>query len=150
MLRLKLLSSIGDKHFVGLNALEVLDWSGRPLLYPPATSFRVLADPTMASSGSINEDKRVPENLVNGVTDGADKNQCFMAPLVNPRKWGVARHAASTDAGSSDQNQVYILFDEPQEVSGLLIYNYTSNPARGVCEIEVLVNESLVFIVTCS
>lgn len=149
MLRVKVLASVADKHFVGLNGLEVLDTAGQPLLCPPVTSFRVFADPTMASSGSFNEDKRVPENLVNGIIDGEDKNKFFMAPLVNPKKWGTLKVMGGEEhkAVAPDYTQILIVFDDPQEVSGLLLYNYSMDANRCVSEIEVSVNENLVFIV---
>lgn len=151
-IKIKVLSSVADKHFVGLNGLEMLDGAGQPLLYPAATSFRVFADPTMASAGSFNEDKRVPDNLVNGIIDGDEKSKFFMAPLVNPKKWGTLKVMGGEEhrAVAPDYTQILIAFDDPQEVLGVILYHYHLDPNRTVSEIEVSVNENLVFIVDFS
>ena len=49
-------------------------------------------------------------------------------------------------SGNTDRsNCIYVFLDDPISVSRVVIYNYTKTPSRGVSEMEMLVDDVLVY-----
>lgn len=143
-IRIRLLSTYGDKHYIGLNNLEIYDAKLGPVLASGKINFKLMADPSMASSSSSLEDKRVPENLYNGVTSGEAYEKFFLAPYVNPKRLGHPNNLGR------DFGQILVYFDTPVELSKISFWNYSKTYARATKEIEVFLDERLVFHVNLS
>jgi hypothetical protein len=45
ILKIRLLSTWGDPHYIGLNGIEVYDQLGEPILASPGNEFVLIADP---------------------------------------------------------------------------------------------------------
>ena len=49
-------------------------------------------------------------------------------------------------SGNTDRsNCIYVFLDDPVSISRVVVYNYTKTPSRGVSEIEMLVDDVLVY-----
>ena len=139
--RIRLLSNYGDKDYIGLNGLDLYDINSVSLLQakkPPVT-FRLFSDPSITSAGGLADDKRIPENLYNRVNEGEEFDKFFLAPLINSKRLDHARNLGRSF------NQIFIFFDEAVELASATFWNYSKTPNRGVQEIEIMVDESLVF-----
>jgi protein JBTS26 len=142
-LRIRLLSTYGDKHYIGLNGIEIYDIQKGALLTTDAVRFKLVADPCMSDSSSSNDDKRVPENLYNGINDGEYFDKFFLAPYVNSKR---LNHPSNL---GREFSQILIFFDSPVTISKLTFWNYSKTFSRAVKDIEVFLDERLIFGVLC-
>lgn len=140
-LRIRILSNFGDKHYVGLNGIQIFDSEDEVLLDPTKVSFKLFADPSMAASSSGVEDKRVPENLYNGVNSGEHFDKFFLMPFVNPRRLGHP-----TNLGR-EFSQILIFFEDYHQLGKISFWNYSKTFSRAAKDVEIFLDESLVFTV---
>ncbi|CAB1312328.1 unnamed protein product [Coregonus sp. 'balchen'] len=78
---IKILSTWGDRHYVGLNGLEVFSSSGQPLL-----PTRIRADPPDINVlPAYGKDPRVVTNLIDGVNLTQDDMHLWLAPFTQGR-----------------------------------------------------------------
>lgn len=83
------------------------------------------------------EDTRTVDNLVNGENDTYDDNNMWLAPyLLERRDEGVYK---------TTRNEIIINFDLPQIISCIKFWNYAKTPDRGAREIEIHVDDSIIF-----
>ncbi len=68
----------------------------------------------------ISSDLRTPDKLVDGVSDTVEGHHMWLAPVLP----GVV-------------NSVYVVFDQPQAVSEVRLWNYGKTSSRGVKELAV-------------
>lgn len=137
-LRLAILSSWGDPCFVGLCGLEVLDATRGPLALPPSA---VWASPRgVADLPGMRADARTPDRLVDGVNDGTAAHS-WLAPLVGGGSGGGGEAAPALPV----PNSVAIVLDAPVLLGALRLWNYARTPARGARELEVYLDEQLVW-----
>lgn len=117
-----LLSTWSDVHYVGLDGIELVDLQGRVLR--PKTVH--------CTQGSVRDmpgmvkDVRTVDNLLHG------------APGDSGRMWLAPFSRVSTTV-------VELVFDKPARVSCIRVWNYTRTPSRGVRDIEVYVDDILVY-----
>lgn len=138
-MRIRLLTTFGDKHYIGLNGLEVFDSHRGALLSTGTVGFNLVADPSMSDSTSSHDDKRVSHNLYNGINEGEQFDKFFLAPYVNPKR---LNHPSNL---GRDFNQIMIFFDSPVNLSKVSFWNYSKTFSRATKEIEMFLDERLIF-----
>eukprot|EP00760_Papus_ankaliazontas_P004660 PhM_4_TR12016/c0_g1_i1/m.105255 len=119
-------STHGDVHYVGLNGLEMYDMDEKLIPLTPKNVQAVPRDVTALPSCS--DDVRVLDNLVNGENSVSDDENIWLAPYT-PGKG----------------NLLYVIFEQPMAISLIKIWNYGKTPTRGVKELTIFADDSLIF-----
>ena len=123
-LRLEIVKSWGDKHFVGLSGMEVLDDDGKALPLLPSS---VSAKPRdLNDLPGCSGDDRTIDKVLDGVNVTTDDSHMWLAPIPN----------------GGPPNTVTVRFDEAYAptVSAVRLWNYNKNlddTGRGVRELRV-------------
>ncbi|CAL1599185.1 unnamed protein product [Knipowitschia caucasica] len=124
---INILSTWGDRHYVGLNGLEIFNSSGQPLR--PA---HIYADPPDINIlPAYGKDPRVVTNLIDGVNRTQDDMHLWLAPFSPGRK-----HTLFLDFGASFR------------VAMIRVWNYNKSRIhsfRGVKEVEMLLDGVRIF-----
>jgi hypothetical protein len=82
-------------------------------------------------------DVRTVDKLVNGVNETYNDENMWLTPLVSDLDRLEKREV----------NSIVLQFDKAISLGAIDIYNYTKTPSRGVREVEILLDETLVFMV---
>ncbi|XP_056222133.1 katanin-interacting protein isoform X1 [Seriola aureovittata] len=124
---INILSTWGDRHYVGLNGLEVFSSSGEPLR--PA---HIRADPPDINIlPAYGKDPRVVTNLIDGVNRTQDDMHLWLAPFTT---------------GCS--HTIFLDFGAPYQVAMIRVWNYNKSRIhsfRGVKEVEMLLDGRCIF-----
>ncbi|XP_029954143.1 protein KIAA0556 isoform X2 [Salarias fasciatus] len=124
---ISILSTWGDRHYVGLNGLEVFSSSGEPLR--PA---HIRADPPDINIlPAYGKDPRVVTNLIDGVNRTQDDMHLWLAPFTPGRS-----------------HTIFLDFGAPHQVAMIRVWNYNKSRIhsfRGVKEVEMLLDEKCIF-----
>uniref|UniRef100_A0A8C7H0C7 Katanin interacting protein n=1 Tax=Oncorhynchus kisutch TaxID=8019 RepID=A0A8C7H0C7_ONCKI len=124
---INILSTWGDRHYVGLNGLEVFSSSGLPLL-----PTRICADPPDINVlPAYGKDPRVVTNLIDGVNLTQDDMHLWLAPFTQGRS-----------------HVIYLEFAGPCQVAMIRVWNYNKSRIhsfRGVKEAEMLLDGRCIF-----
>ncbi|XP_036388651.1 katanin-interacting protein isoform X1 [Megalops cyprinoides] len=124
---INILSTWGDRHYVGLNGVEIFSSSGEPVL--PA---RIHADPPDINVlPAYGKDPRVVTNLIDGVNRTQDDMHLWLAPFTPGRA-----------------HVIFIDFQSPCQVAMIRIWNYNKSRIhsfRGVKEVEMLLDGRCIF-----
>ncbi|XP_047464632.1 katanin-interacting protein isoform X2 [Mugil cephalus] len=124
---INILSTWGDRHYVGLNGLEVFSSSGEPLR--PA---HIRADPPDINIlPAYGKDPRVVTNLIDGVNRTQDDMHLWLAPFTPGRS-----------------HTVFLDFGAPYQVAMIRVWNYNKSRIhsfRGVKEVEMLLDGRCIF-----
>ncbi|MBN3303867.1 K0556 protein, partial [Amia calva] len=124
---INILSTWGDRHYVGLNGVEIFSSTGAP----------VQPDHIRAEPPDINilpaygKDPRVVSNLVDGVNRTQDDMHLWLAPFT-----------------SGLPHVIFIDFPSPCQVAMIRIWNYNKSRIhsfRGVKEVEMLLDDKCIF-----
>ena len=122
-----ILSTWGDRHYVGLNGLEVFSSSGEPL--KPA---RIHADPPDINVlPAYGKDPRVVANLIDGVNRTQDDMHLWLAPFTPGRS-----------------HVIFLEFGAPCQVAMIRVWNYNKSRIhsfRGVKEVEMALDGRCIF-----
>lgn len=124
---INILSTWGDRHYVGLNGLEVFSSSGEPL-----RPTHICADPPDINIlPAYGKDPRVVTNLIDGVNRTQDDMHLWLAPFTSGRS-----HVILLDFGA------------PCQVAMIRVWNYNKSRIhsfRGVKEVEMLLDGRCIF-----
>ncbi|KAI3365616.1 hypothetical protein L3Q82_010698, partial [Scortum barcoo] len=124
---INILSTWGDRHYVGLNGLEVFSSSGEPL--QPA---HIRADPPDINIlPAYGKDPRVVTNLIDGVNRTQDDMHLWLAPFTHGRN-----------------HTIFLDFGGPCQIAMIRVWNYNKSRIhsfRGVKEVEMLLDGRCIF-----
>uniref|UniRef100_A0A4W4HQL2 KATNIP domain-containing protein n=1 Tax=Electrophorus electricus TaxID=8005 RepID=A0A4W4HQL2_ELEEL len=126
-LLVSILSTWGDRHYVGLNGIEIYTSTGEPV-----TPVRVTADPPDINIlPAYGKDPRVITNLSDGVNRTQDDMHLWLAPFTPGR-----RHMISLDLGLTCR------------VAMIRVWNYNKSRIhsfRGVKDVEIQLDGQCIF-----
>ncbi|CAF3553894.1 unnamed protein product [Rotaria sp. Silwood1] len=117
----------GDRHYVGLNGIEIFSAEGYPIPIK-----KITADPPDINIlPEYGNDPRVVKNLIDGVNKTRDDIHMWLAPFT------------------VDKNHfIYITFEHPTKIAMIRIWNYNKNrihSARGAKDVEILLDGRIIF-----
>ncbi|XP_032669024.1 protein KIAA0556-like [Odontomachus brunneus] len=122
-----ILSTWGDKHYVGLNGIEIFSNTGEPAkikeIYANSTS-------NVKSLGK-DYDPHIVYNLINGVNRTRDDANLWLTPYSN-----------------GDHHYIYIIFEDTITVAMIRIWNYNKSRIhsfRGAKDIIIKLNNVIIF-----
>ncbi|UJR14999.1 hypothetical protein I4U23_001976 [Adineta vaga] len=117
----------GDRHYVGLNGIELFSGEGHPILIK-----KITADPPDINIlPEYGNDPRVVTNLVDGVNKTRDDIHMWLAPFTSGRP-----------------HFIYITFEHPTKIAMIRIWNYNKSrihSARGAKDVEIALDGRIIF-----
>ncbi|CAF0889439.1 unnamed protein product [Adineta steineri] len=120
-------STWGDRHYVGLNGIEIFTGEGHPILIK-----KIAADPPDINIlPEYGNDPRVVTNLIDGVNKTRDDIHMWLAPFTAGRP-----------------HFIYITFEHPTKIAMIRIWNYNKSrihSARGAKDVEISLNGRIIF-----
>uniref|UniRef100_A0A8D0HPI4 Katanin interacting protein n=1 Tax=Sphenodon punctatus TaxID=8508 RepID=A0A8D0HPI4_SPHPU len=126
-LRIDIKSTWGDRHYVGLNGIEIFNSKGEPIQIS-----KIKAEPPDINIlPSYGKDPRVITNLIDGVNRTQDDMHLWLAPFMPGKP-----HFISVD------------FLNPCQVAMIRIWNYNKSRIhsfRGVKDVTMLLDEQCIF-----
>jgi len=120
--RLLLLSTWADAHYVGLDGVELLDLAGQSLQPKRAHS----SHGSVRNLPGMEHDVRTEDIFLHGAP--GNSGRMWLAPFC--------RHPP---------NSVELVFDEPTRISCARFWNYSRTPSRGVRDVEIYVDDLLIY-----
>ncbi|XP_071964548.1 katanin-interacting protein-like [Antedon mediterranea] len=124
---INIISTWGDRHYVGLNGIQVFQSNGEQVKI-----VSIIADP--ADINILEEyehDPRVVTNLINGINRTRDDTNMWLAPFHRGCKHTIS-----------------LAFEESVEVAMLRIWNYNKSRIhsfRGVKDVEISLDDAYIF-----
>eukprot|EP00730_Choanoeca_flexa_P001663 TRINITY_DN10733_c0_g1_i2.p1 TRINITY_DN10733_c0_g1~~TRINITY_DN10733_c0_g1_i2.p1 ORF type:complete len:1533 (+),score=325.32 TRINITY_DN10733_c0_g1_i2:645-4601(+) len=123
---IRILSTCGDHHYVGLNGLELITVKGNAI---PLTPEDVEVNPhSINVLPGVSGDTRTPDKLIDGINETIDDRHMWLSP-----------YAAGT------VNTITILLHRPITLAGIRLWNYSKTPKRGVGDFQLLLDQHVVF-----
>lgn len=122
LFKLVLLSTWSDVHYIGLDGIELYGLDGRPLRPKRVHSNHG----SVRNLPNMEHDIRTEDNLLHGAPGASGR--MWLAPLKR-----------------TPPNSVELVFDEPTTISCMHIWNYSRTPSRGARDIEIYVDDLLVY-----
>ncbi|XP_077263294.1 katanin-interacting protein-like isoform X1 [Temnothorax americanus] len=122
-----ILSTWGDKHYVGLNGIEIFSNTGEP------ARIKEIRAHTTGASQSLNNDRdpHIINNLINGINRTRDDANLWLTPYAN-----------------GDHHYVYMIFEFTITVAMIRIWNYNKSRIhsfRGAKDIIIKLNDIIIF-----
>ncbi len=137
MIKIVIHSTHGDKYYVGLNGLEIYDDNGRKVEIDisqlQAFPYKDIND--LEEIRRQGKDVRGLQNLINPINNTFNDRHMWLAPFSGP----------NSEEKHKPANSILILFDEPIALSYIKIWNYSKTPERGSKEIEVFLDDDLLY-----
>lgn len=126
-LKLQLLSTWGDPHYIGLNGIQLLSPSGQSIRITPQ---QIVAEPpSIASMPQLANDPRTVDKLVDGTNSSYDDRHMFLAPFTPGRA-----NSVRIDLGRGGER-----------IAAVRIWNYAKTSTRGVRSFELLLDGALLY-----
>ncbi|CAF4112496.1 unnamed protein product, partial [Didymodactylos carnosus] len=120
-------TSWGDRHYIGLNGIEIFSSGGFPVVIR-----KITADPPDINIlPEYGDDPRVVKNLINGINKTRDDIHMWLAPFT-----------------AGQDHFIYITFEQPTEIAMIRIWNYNKSrihSARGVKDVEITLDGHSIF-----
>ena len=154
-LRLHLLTTWGDEHYVGLTAVEIFDEHGVHVSIADPIGA-VSASPHGVTDGDGN-DPRTPDKVIDGVCATCDDTHAWLAPFVGHNASVTEEAGAGADGGGAEApnpavacrlapcgrpcNTLAISLPAPRRIGMLRIWNYNKDrihSARGVRHLAIV------------
>ncbi|XP_058013290.1 katanin-interacting protein isoform X3 [Ahaetulla prasina] len=126
-LNIDIRSTWGDRHYVGLNGLELFSSKGEPIQIVKITA----SPPDINILPAYGKDPRIVTNLLDGVNRTQDDMHLWLAPFTPGKS-----HCVCLD------------FAKPCEVAMIRIWNYNKSRIhsfRGVKDLSILLDERCIF-----
>ncbi|XP_073489123.1 katanin-interacting protein isoform X3 [Aquarana catesbeiana] len=124
---IKIVTTWGDRHYVGLNGIELYSSTGNPI---PITKIEAYP-PNKNTVSEFAKDPRVVSNLIDGVNNTQDDMHLWLAPFT---------------LGKSQY--IYLDFASPCQIAMIRIWNYNKSRIhsfRGVKDIKIVLDHTLIF-----
>ncbi|XP_046483730.1 protein KATNIP homolog isoform X2 [Neodiprion pinetum] len=122
-----ILTTWGDKHYVGLNGIEIFSDIGEPVCIS-----KIWADPTDINVlPEYNNDPRVVGNLINGINQTTDDYNLWLAPYT-----------------SGSHHYIHMTFEAAVNVAMIRIWNYNKSRIhsyRGVRDVKITLDDVVIF-----
>ena len=130
----RLKSTFGDPYYIGLNAIEIFDLMGNNLLVKENEgNFKLTAEPAgVHVLPEMSRDLRVAKNLYNGNNLSEDNRDTWLTTFVKFDK-------------SLQTNIIIVEFKDPVILGVVNIWNYTKTHHRAVKEMEIYLDDNIIF-----
>lgn len=86
----------------------------------------------------MQNDPRTIDKIFNGINKTFDDKNMWLAPFVR-------NNDKENLANGMKNNTIYLSFDKIMVISCINLYNYAKTPSRGVNELEIFLDENLIF-----
>jgi hypothetical protein len=140
ILKIRLFSTWGDMHYIGMNGLEIYDMRGRPVLRNPNNSCSITSIPhSVREIPGMENDVRTPDKLINGVNFTSDDRNMWLAPYQNSSSY------YSAFAGARKPNEIVLTFEKQICIGYIKFWNYGKTVNRGVKEYEILLDDMIIY-----
>ena len=134
ILTVKILTSWGDMHYVGLNGVEIVDTAGKEV----QNSCRVTAKPSSVKElEDMAGDVRTPDKLVDGYNNTKDDQHMWLAPFQSSGTY--------FNMGTGSLNEICFLFDKKVSLAYIRFWNYGKTLARASKEIMILLDDTVIY-----
>ncbi|EKX52363.1 hypothetical protein GUITHDRAFT_42623, partial [Guillardia theta CCMP2712] len=131
LLELRILSTWGDDHYVGLSGIEIFDGRGQLLAFQDPTA-NIRAEPADINClPGYHSDPRTVDNLLDGVNGTCDDLHQWLAPFK-----------------AGEANLIFIDLEETTTVSMVRVWNYNKSrihAARGARQVELYLDSTMLF-----
>ena len=130
-LKFHLKTTFGDPYYIGLNEIEIFDYKGINIIKEKKNKISAKPEGVFVLD-RMADDKRRVENLKNGISVSDNYNNIWLAPLI---KFKIQKR----------KNLIVIDFEKPFILGMINIWNYSKNFSRSVKEIDILLDDHLIF-----
>ncbi|XP_043670152.1 katanin-interacting protein-like isoform X2 [Vespula pensylvanica] len=126
ILIIDILSTWGDKHYVGLNGIEIFSDTGQLV-----SINKISENPSNINQLSEHNDLRIINNLINGVNRTRDDANLWLIPFTE-----------------GNHHYIHMIFQDIVTIAMIRIWNYNKSRIhsyRGVKDITITLDDTLIF-----